>query len=283
MILIIAVTSSLLALGLSACGDSDGGAKVVATTGILASVTEHVAGDDIEVDQLIPEGADPHDFALSAVDRSELEEAKLVVANGSGLEAGIPLDDTDAEVWELADHAGGLREDDPHTWMDPTKVAAALPSLADALADVDPEHAADYRRRADDYARELEALDSDIAAEIDAIAAADRRLVTSHDALGYFADRYGLDVIAPPFGSLGAESEPSAEALQTTIDAVRSSGVPAVFAQAEDDPSVMERIADETGVEVVDDLYVESPGPAETYEMMLRHDAELIRTALADR
>lgn len=281
MILIIVISSILSGAVVVACGQGDPDpSEVVATTGILASITERIAAEDIGVTQLIPDGSDPHEFALSAEDRLELEQASLVVANGAALEQGIPLDETDAPIWELTANSGALREGDPHVWMDPAKVADALPSLADALAGADAAHAADYRRRAAQYADELTALDRSIADGLESIPPENRRLVTSHDALGYFADRYGLVVLASPFGPLGAGGEPSAAALQEAIDAVRDSGVPAVFAQAEDDPSVMERVASETGVEVVNGLLVESPGSAETYEEMLRTDEELIVGAL---
>ena len=280
MILII-VMAMVTALTVAACGDDgEDGTQVVATTGVMRSIAAEVAGDDAEIAQLIPDGADPHDFALSAEDRLELERADLVIANGAGLEAAVPLDETDAPVFELAGHAGELRPGDPHVWMDPTRVAAAAPALADALAEADPANETAYGDRARDYGDRLRDLDREVAAAFDAIPSADRRLVTSHDALGYFADRYGLEMLASPFGPLGVEAEPSAEALQEAIDAVEAAGVPAVFAQAEDDPSVMERIADEAGVEVVDDLLVESPGEAGTYDAMLERDGELISGAL---
>jgi zinc/manganese transport system substrate-binding protein len=282
MILIIALTM-VTAAAVAGCGnDEEGGdgPKVVATSGVMRAIAEEVAGDEISVTQLIPDGSDPHDFALSAEDRLTLEQADLVLANGADLEAGIPLDDTDAPVFTLADHAGELRAGDPHVWMDPTRVAGALPALAAALAEADPGNASAYRKRANSYAEELNALDEQIAERIDAIPPADRKLVTSHDALGYFADRYGLEVVASPFGPLGAESEPSARDVQAAIDAVRETDVPAVFAQEEDDPAVMEQIAAEAGVEVIDGLLVESPGDAGTYADMLERDADEISDGL---
>jgi zinc/manganese transport system substrate-binding protein len=234
------------------------------------------------VGQLIPDGADPHDFSLSADDRLELEQADLILANGADLEAGIPLDETDAEVWELVDHVGELRDGDPHVWMDPRKMSDAVPAIGDALGEADPANESSYLRRADLYAGELAGLDGFAATQLDAVPQADRKLVTSHDALGYFADRYGFEVVASPFGPLGAEAEPSAGELQDVIDAVEETGVPAVFANAEDDPSVMEQVAEEAGVEVVDDLLVESPGDAGTYDRMIEVDAEMIAAALDD-
>jgi zinc/manganese transport system substrate-binding protein len=301
------VTVPLVAIG--ACGDDDdaggGGPSVVATTGIVADLAEAVAGPDIEVEQVIPDGSSPHDFELSAQDRQVLEEADLLVASGAGLEAGIPLDEVDVPQWVLTDHAGELlpfdeagahqhaddehaaeEEDehgseDPHVWMDPTRVAEALPSLADALAQADPEHADGYRERATEYAKELRALDSEIEATLASIPQGDRELVTSHDALGYFADRYDLHVVATPFPASGPEAEASAQSVREVEEAIERTGVPAVFAEESDDPQVLERIAEATGVEVVDGLLVESPGEAGGYAEMMRVDADLIASVLA--
>ena len=280
---------AVLALVLAACGDDDGSrASVVATTGILADVTAELAEPDAEVVQLIPDNADPHSFSLSAEDRLELDQADVVAANGAGLEAGLPLEDAEATVWELA---GNVEEvlpgrdaeegpDDPHVWMDPTRVAGALPSLAEALADADPANAPAYRQRADDYADRLSALDREIERTLRPIPPADRELVTSHDALGYFADRYAFEVVATAFPSSGAEAEASAERLAEVEAAVRESGVPAIFAQEGDDPEVLSLVADDTGVDLNYGLLVESPAAAGSYEEMLRRDAELIARSL---
>jgi len=285
----IAAGTALAALALGGCGDSgdDGRTTVVATTGILADVTAEVASPDAEVAQLIPDGADPHSFALSAEDRLELEQADLAAANGAGLEAGVPVDEAGTTVWELADSddvlAGGDFEggpEDPHVWMDPTRVAGALPSLADALADADPANAEAYRQRADDYSEELLALDRELQRALRAVPPPDRELVTSHDALGYFADRYGFDVVATAFPSTGAEAEASAERLADVESAVRETGVPAIFAQEGDDPEVMSLVANDTGVRLEYGLLVESPGSAGSYEEMLRSDANLIAESL---
>jgi zinc/manganese transport system substrate-binding protein len=293
--------------GLATCGDDDepgGQAEIVATTGILADVVAELAGDDAEVVQLIPDSADPHSFALSAEDRQSLEEAGLVVANGAGLEAGVPVDEADTS-WTLTENAGELlpfteehaeeehaeeeaaseggeeeHSSDPHVWMDPTKVAEALPSLAEALGAADPEHAEAYSERASDYARRLRALDREIRAALETVPDDDRELVTSHDSLGYFADRYGFEVLATAFPATGAEAEASAASLAEVEEAVRDSGVPAIFAQEGDDPEAMNLVASNTGVELNYDLLVEAPGAAGTYEEMLRRDAELIAQSL---
>jgi zinc/manganese transport system substrate-binding protein len=305
------VALSILVAAISGCGSDDGGdgQTVAVTTGIWADVTEEIAGEDASVEQIIPDGTSPHDFQLSARDRAEIEDSVLLVYNGADLEAGIPIGDLDATPFAMTDHAGQLRrfreagahveasereqaeeeahaeeEDggfDPHVWMDPTRVAEAVPALADALAKADPDHADGYRERAAGYVRELEALDREIRLTLGAIPAADRQLVTSHDALGYFADRYGFQVIATPFPASGPESEASAQTIAEVEAAIRASGVPTVLAQDTDNPEVLEGIASRTGVRIETGLPVEAPGAGGSYIEMLRRDAEIIDAGLS--
>jgi zinc/manganese transport system substrate-binding protein len=296
------------------CGSDDGesgsGPTVSASTGIWADVTEQIAGDDASVEQVIPDATSPHDFQLSAEDRASIEDSVLLVYNGADLEAGLPIDEIDVPKFAVTDHVGELLpfeeagehapdeeehtpgeeehagEDehgglDPHVWMDPSRVAAALPALADALAEADPDHADGYRSRAASYATELRELDAEIEQQAGSIPPQNRKLVTSHDAMGYFADRYGLEVLATPFPASGPEAEASAQTIKEVEDAIRSSRVPTVFAQETDDPEVLERIARETGVSIEEHLLVEAPGEAGSYVGMLREDAELLRTGLA--
>jgi ABC-type Zn uptake system ZnuABC Zn-binding protein ZnuA len=301
----------LLVIVVAACGSGDDGseATVSATTGIAADITEQIAGGDIEVEQVIPDSASPHDFSLSAQDRADLEDSDLIVSNGAGLETGIPLDEIDTPRFAFADHAGELLAfgegeehpdhgdshaeeaaeeeadrdhagEDPHLWMDPSRVAAIAPALGEALAEVDPEHADGYRARADRYARRIRALDAEISRTLNRVPPADRRLVTSHDALAYFADRYGFEVVATAFPASGPEAEASAAAIQEVEDAITASGVAAVFAEETDDPQALEQIADRTGVEVVGGLLVEAPGDSGSYAEMMRLNSELIAAAL---
>jgi zinc/manganese transport system substrate-binding protein len=282
--LIALIASSALA----ACGsDSDEGEpQIVATTGIVAELAERVAGEDADVVQLVPDGASPHDFELSAEDRRTLEEADLIAYNGAGLEAGIPVDEADAPKWALAENAGELLPfeeggEDPHVWMDPTRTASALDSLAAAIGDADPANAGGFDQRAGRYAGELRDLDSTIREILATIPPDGRSLVTSHDSLGYFADRYDFEVVATPFPASGPEAEASPARLSEVIDAIDEHDVPVVFAAEEDDPEVLAQVAEQTGVEVGDDLLIESLGDAGSYEAMLRRDAELISGALA--
>lgn len=302
----IFICSLLSVAALAGCGgasETEGaGPVIVATTGVMADFASQIAGPRAEIRQLIPDGSSPHDFQLSGQDRLALEEADLVIANGAGLEAGVPLDDVDAPLWFLSDHAGDLRafdeagvnaehEDeenaaegdyavDPHLWMDPTRVVAALPSLSDALARTDPSAAAGYRERGRRFARRLQRLDSELGALLSSVSPTDRELITSHDSLGYFADRYGFEVIATAFPATGPEAEASASLIRDVQRAVRENEVAAVFAQQEDEPEALELIAEETGAEIEDGLIVESPDAAGSYVEMLRLDARLIAQGL---
>jgi zinc/manganese transport system substrate-binding protein len=165
--------------------------------------------------------------------------------------------------------------------MDPQLVAHSLSKLASALADADPDNADAYARRADAYAAELARLDRELRRTLRPIPGERRKLVSSHDSLGHFVERYGFEFVGAPFG-LAPEAEASAETVADLIERVKRERVPAVFAEDTDDPELMREIAREAEVEVVDDLLTEGFGDrVGSYEEMLRYDAELIVEALA--
>lgn len=309
-----AVFSVLVGIAVAACGGDDGEAfgegeslDVVATSGIVADIVGTVGGDDVEVIQIVPDGSNPHFYEASARDRRAMDEADLVVYFGEGLEENLPFDDLETQMVAINDHVGELREltgqedldghdrgqegderghdhgpgsKDPHVWMDPLRVQRAVPVLAAELGEVDPENAEDYRQRATRYAERLGALDEQIEAMVASIPAGERQLVTSHESMAYFADRYGFELLGAPFG-LTPEAEAGARTIARLIEVVQENEVPAVFAQEGDDPRVLRQIAEATGVEVVDDLLVESLGPqGETYVEALGHTAKRIAETL---
>lgn len=302
------VLLAVCSLPLAACredeqGAGPGGPAILATTGFAADFALGVAGEEAEVTQLVPDSASPHSYGASAKDRAKLARAEVVVAFGLGYEEGLPLDDVSAPRFAIAERIGELRTfaegevadgghdeeeehgagaRDPHVWMDPMRLAAAAPGLADTLAEVDPENADAYRERARRYADRLRALDAELRRTLAAVPPERRKLVTSHESLGYLADRYDLAFVGAPFG-LAPEAEASAREIAEVVDLVREQRLPAVFAEQGDDPKVMRQIARETGVAIVDDLLVENPGPqADTYAEAMRHNARRIAEALGE-
>lgn len=304
---LLLVIGSLVIVACSSTGsgkDSEEKTKIVVTTGILADITRQLAGTEANVSQLVPNGADAHDFQISAKERAEIEGSDLLVFNGAGLEAGIPVESFPVRKFELVEHAGRLLEAgddhqrenqehgtsahegdegagehgsfDPHVWMDPDRIAAAVPALVRSLSVVDPSGSKVYRERGLRYQRQLRALVREMQTQMESISSDQRKLVTSHDSMAYFAERFDFEILPTPFPATGAEAEGSAGAIADVEVAIEQSGVSAVFPEAESNPAVLERIAERTGVEIVTGLLVESLGPSGSYLEMMRSDSRLI-------
>jgi zinc/manganese transport system substrate-binding protein len=299
MVLVAAVTS---ACGGGSDGGAAGGLSIVATTSVVGDLAAQVVGDAATVEVLIPVGADPHEFQASSRQAAAVQEADLVVAIGLGLEQGLSdvLDAAMAdgvtllEIGPLVDplpfgvHTAGAEDDhadglDPHVWMDPVRMEQAARLIGDALDAIDP--TGEGSARAEAYAAELRAADAEIAALVATIPEGKRTLVTNHDALGYFAARYGFDVIGvivPGGSTLG---NPSSAELAALVDVIRDRQVPAIFAETIESATLADAIAAEVGTQVeVVELYTGSLGEpgsgADTLVGMLVTDARLIVDAL---
>jgi len=286
---------------------------VVATTSIWADVTANVACDGLaDVETIIPLGGDPHSFEPSLRDRETMDNAELVVANGLFLEESLadtidavesngvavlrvgdgldPLpvgeashDDPDHEDGDDADEDHDHGDFDPHVWWDPTRMANAVPLIADALADAGLDRVA-LDTCADRYIDELNALDAEVTSIVAPLPAEQRVLVTNHDSLSYFADRYDFEVIGsviPSSSSLAATSPAELDALAADIDAT---GVPAIFADTQSSTDDADALANRIGdVEVVSLLTgtLDEPGSvAGTYIGWLRQNVQTIVDAL---
>ncbi len=271
----------------AACGssDADEGPTVVVTTTILGDVVANLVGPGVDVETLIPANADPHEFQPSAREAQELREADLVVANGGGLEAGL-TDALEAAEEDGVDVVYALdaipaREDeeghvDPHFFNDPSAMATVAEDLVDRLPGT-PDGG---------YLTELRALDAEVEDTLSVIPDDRRVLVTNHESLGWFADRYGFEVLGVIIPGGTTLAEPSAGDLDDLASAIEEVGVPAVFADTSSPEQLAESLADEVGGEVeVVELYTESLGGegsgAETYVDMVRTNAERIAEALA--
>jgi zinc/manganese transport system substrate-binding protein len=293
---LIASAVPALALLAAACGDGggaaggDGGdAHVVVTTSILGDVVENLVGDDARVEVLMPPGADPHEFALSARQAADLREADLVVANGGGFEEGFDdaleaAEDDGATVARAVD-AVELIDEDPHFFNDPARMAVAAEALAATLADEVPGlDTRAFSERARAYVAELESLDAEVEAALAAVPAEQRKLVTNHDVFAYFADRYGFTVVGTVIPAVTTQAEPGAGELDELAATIEAEGVPAVFADTSSPESLAETLAAEVGdIEVVQ-LYSESLGEpgsdGDTYLAMVRTNARRIAAAL---
>ena len=291
----IVILVGLLAVGLIACGGGTAGdgPLVVATTSVLGDVVSEVTGDAATVEVLIPRGADPHDYELSSRQTALLEEADLVVAVGLELEEGMGglLDDVAGEGTRVLrigplvepDWIGDSLVLDPHVWMDPLRMALAGELVATELSVVDPGGPWEANAAANRSA--LEQLDAEITEILSVVPAERRLLVTGHDSLGYFADRYGFTVVGSVVPGGSTHAQPSSAHLSELIDLIREMGIPAIFGETTEPTAVLDAIAAEPGLELeVVRLHVGSLGEpgsgAGTYSEMLLTDARLIAEAL---
>jgi ABC-type Zn uptake system ZnuABC Zn-binding protein ZnuA len=261
-----------LALAVASCGGddpaSDGRLTVVATTTQAADLTRAVAGDRADVVALLRPNSDPHDYEVRPQDVKALARADLVVRSGGELDhwldGAIDSAGSDAPQLTLIDHVDTLPGDDgpdPHWWQDPRNAIRAVAALEAALARADPAHARGLHARAAAYTRRLKALDAAVAGCLDRLPPAQRKLVTTHDSLGYYARRYGLDVIGAVIPSRSTLAQPSAGELARLVDTVRAAGVKAIFAESSVNPKVEQAVAGEAGARVGRDLWADSLGP----------------------
>jgi ABC-type Zn uptake system ZnuABC Zn-binding protein ZnuA len=273
--------TALMALGLASCGDDsgssgDGKLVAVATTTQVGDLLRQVAGTRADVRQILQPNSDPHEYEPRPSDVKALTEAKLVVRSGGDVDdwLGDLVDNagSDAPVLTLIDRVHKRRqgdEVDPHWWQDPRNAELAVGAIRDRLAEVDPGGADAYRRNAARYLERLRLLDRETAACIDRIPVAGRKLVTTHDALGYYADRYGLEVIGAVLASLSTQAQPSARDIQGLVDQIESVGVKAIYPESSINAKLEEAVARESGAHVGAALWADTLGPkgssGETY------------------
>jgi zinc/manganese transport system substrate-binding protein len=286
------VAAGLLAAGCGAAGPTGAGGAptIVVTTNILGDVVRHLVGDAAHVEVLMPPNADPHDFQASARQVAAMRGAEVLVVNGGGFEAG--LDDTIAAARHdgvttltALDHVDRL-DHDPHFFSDPAQMASVAAALAPELGrEVPGLDTAPYRQRAAGYVAALRRLDRDVAATLAPVPAAHRKLVTNHDVFGYFARRYGFEVVGAVIPSFTTGAQASPGDLADLAATVRKAGVPAVFADTSAPAKLADALAGEVGGHVkVVELYSESLGPpgspGATYDGMMRTNADRIAAAL---
>jgi ABC-type Zn uptake system ZnuABC Zn-binding protein ZnuA len=245
---------------LAGCGSGDD-APVVATTTQVADLAHAVAGSRTQVAGILTPNADPHGYEPRARDIKRLVGAKLVLRSGGELDDW--LDEarrsagSDAPVVTLGAHA----DREPHWWQDPRAAIAAVPRIEAALSKLDPGGRSAYAANARRYLSRLRALDRGIAACVTTIPKAQRKLVTTHDALGAYARRYGLEVIATVIPSRSTRGQASAGETAALVRTIRREKVPAVFAESSVRADVEQAIAREAGARVSPPLWADSLGP----------------------
>jgi zinc/manganese transport system substrate-binding protein/manganese/iron transport system substrate-binding protein len=250
----------LLAIALAGCGGAaaeSGAPRVVATTTQLADMARNVA-PAADVTTILSANADPHEYEVRPHDVKALARADLVLRSGGEtdewLEGALDSAGVDERAVVDAGAAAGIVGDDPHWWQDPRRAERAAAAIGRAIPGADPAP----------YARRLRTLDAAVERCLASVPRDQRRLVTSHDALGYFARRYGLDVVGAVIPGGSTFAQPSAGEVAGLVDTIRRAGVRTIFAESSVNPKVERAIAHEAGARVGPPLWVDSLGPEGT-------------------
>jgi ABC-type Zn uptake system ZnuABC Zn-binding protein ZnuA len=270
----------------------------------IEAIAREVGGDLIDLRGIVPAGADAHVFEPVASDLRAIADADVILRHGIGLDDW--LDDTlgantEATIVTVTDgitlqppalehvDEGGdssAEEDglDPHVWHDPDRAKIMVQNTARALGEADPEHRQSYEERAATYNSKLDTTKAQVQSIIDEIASENRKLVTNHDAFGYFADSFGLEIVGAVIPAATTEAEPSAEDTAELLEVIGREGVRAIFAESSVNADLAATLASDARVRIVDDLYGDSLGDpgsgAETIDGMLLANARKIADAL---
>jgi zinc/manganese transport system substrate-binding protein len=293
-LLAAAVLCTLLPAGPAVAQDK---VKVLATFSILGDLAKNVGGERVEVSNLVGPNADAHVYNPSPADARKVADAKVVVTNGLGFEGWITrLVRASGSKAPVVVASKGVRprktagghghghdhDSDPHAWQSVANVKLYAANVRDGLVAADPAGKGAYDANAAAYVAKLDELEKEVRAAVAKIPADRRKVITTHDAFGYFKAAYGLDFIAPQ--GVSTESEPSARDVARIIAQIKRQKIPAVFMENISDPRLLKRIADETGAKVGGTLYsdalTDEKGPAPTYIDMIRHNVRVLAGAL---
>ena len=288
------VITLVLSVMLGSAAYADDKVPVVASFSILGDIVQEIGGERVTVSTLVGANADAHVFQPAPQDAKRVAEAKLVVTNGLGFEGWIdrlikasgrkPMVVVASKgisaIKSKDDHGhDGL---DPHAWQDVGNAKRYATTIAAALAKIDPEGANDYAQREAAYQSKLDALDAEIKASVVAIPVERRKLITSHDAFGYFAKAYGMTMIAPQ--GVSTETEASAKDVAKIIRQIKAEKIPAMFLENVTDPRLIEQISRETDIEIGGKLYSDAlsaqDGLAGSYIAMMENNIREMKKAL---
>ena len=284
----------LAATALAGCGNGtsagDGRLRVVATTTQLGDFTRNVGGARVAVSQLLRPNTDPHDYEPTPGDVTAVTGARLVIEHGLGLDDWLDQVVANAgghPTRVVATHGiallpGDDREPagDPHVWLDPDNAVTMVRNIATGLATADPAGAETYRTNAERYVAEIHALDAQLTARIATVPAASRKIVTDHDAFGYFARHFRIRVVGTVIPSLSTAAEPAAKDVAALAATIRRERVHVVFPESSVDPRLQRAIAEESGARLGEPLFGDALGPAGTpagtYLGMMRANMDAI-------
>jgi ABC-type Zn uptake system ZnuABC Zn-binding protein ZnuA len=265
---------------------------VLATTTQVADMAAIIGSDRVELVRLLKPGIDAHDYEPSPADVEAIASAQLVVENGVGLESWLH-DTIESSGYDgpVVDASQGVRlrqvggEPDPHIWQDPGNAMVMAANIERGLARADPESAGFYQANLAGYLEDLQNLDAWV--ERQTAGLANRKVVTNHDAFGYYLDRYHLQLVGSVIPSFDSSAELSGRDIRDLVAKIKAAGVKAVFSETSLPPRAAETIGREAGVKVVtgtDALYGDSLGPpgsdGASYDMMIRHNTRTIVTNL---
>jgi zinc/manganese transport system substrate-binding protein len=302
LVLASAAASLLLLAG---CGSSGASAEspaagqiaVVATTPEVADFVRNIAGTDVSVTQIIKPNVDPHEYEPTPADIQAIGKATLVVKNGVGLESwldqtirsagfkGTVVDSSQGVQLRKGDPDDEeMKDGDPHIWHNPLNAKIMVENIEKGLAAADPGHASTYAANLTAYSAKLDKLDTDNQAAYAAIPAGRRKLVTNHDAFGYYVDRYQLTFVGSVIPSMDTSAELSGQQLTQLVAKIKATGTKAIFTESSLPPKTAEAIAKQAGVKVVggeDALFGDSLGADGSYLEAERHNTQVITSALA--
>ena len=268
--------------------------KVVATFSILSDFVKNVGGDRVDVQSLVGPNGDAHVYQPTPSDAKTIADARVVFVNGLGFEGWIArlikasaskaamVTATKGVKPRKAEDDHGHGDADPHAWQSVANAKIYVANIRDGLSAADPAGKSAYETNAAAYLAKLEALDAEVKAEVGKIPADRRKIITTHDAFGYFAGAYGVSFIAPQ--GVSTESEVSATDVAKIITQIRKQKIPAVFLENVTDERLLRRIAQEGGARIGGTLYsdalTDEKGPAPTYLDMMRHNVKQLSAAL---
>lgn len=301
----------LLSAACAATGRDEGGGslRVVATTTFVGDVVDEIGGERVDMTVLLSPGANPHSYQPTPRDIAGVTRADVVFVNGLGLE--LFVEDLianaggEAQVVHVSrgveprtfagpspemeeksgDHDHEENSPDPHVWLNPLNVVVWTENIEGALVALDPAGAEVYRENGQAYREELQSLDRWIQSQVERIPPEDRELVTDHLVFGYFADRYGFELVGAVVPAPTTEAQPSGQQLAQLQDLIQEYDVQAIFVGRDFDPSLAERMAEDAGIRLVP-LYFGSltaaDGPAGTYLEYMRTNVRAIVEALGN-